>query len=339
MIKRFFLSAILFSAGILHLVRPELFNAAIPPILGYSKEIILLTGVFEILLALGLIWNKTLDQTAKITAFYFLILIPVHLYVSIQGIEIFGISSKVVLWLRTLFQFFFIFWALSLQTKGWIIEQKWKHVFFLHFKIDPAKIQQLVPFELDLHDGQAVISIVPFYMDGIRFPFLPSIPRVSNLWELNIRTYVKVNGIKGVYFFTLETDSKIAEFVAKIFFHLPYRHSQIDARVSEKEYLFSHKRKDLNFHLEASLSDMKHCSEFDLWATERYSLFTKHNGRIFQGIVQHPPWELKQVKINNMEDQFTKMVTGDLKNLVGASYTEFLLVRFSPFKNISPKGT
>lgn len=339
MIKRFFLSAILFSAGVLHLVRPELFSAAIPPYFGYSKEIIYFTGLFEILLAIGLLWRKTLDLTARITAGYFIMLIPVHLYVSILGIEIFGIQSKLVLWLRTLFQFFFIFWALSLQTKSWIIEQKWKHVFFLHFKIDPAKIQHLVPFKLDLHEEQAVISIVPFYMDGIRFPFLPSIPRVSNLWELNIRTYVEVNGIKGVYFFTLETDSKIGEFVAKNFFHLPYRHSQIKARVSDKKYDFSHKRGALAFHLEATLLEKKQSSDFDLWATERYSLFTEHKGKIFQGIVQHRPWELRVVQIHKMEDEFTKMVTGDLKNLVGASYSEFLLVRFRPFKNIGPKGT
>ena len=132
------------------------------------------------------------------------------------------------------------------------------------------------------------------------------------MWELNIRTYVKVNGVSGVYFFTLETDSKISEVIARLFFHLPYRFSKIKADVSKSFYSFKPERKELSFHLEAQIeaqiSQSLQSSEFHLWATERYSLFTKNQGKTYRGIVQHAPWELQPVDVVEIDDKFTRMV-------------------------------
>ncbi len=221
--------------------------------------------------------------------------------------------------------------SIPFENKGWIIEQRWRDVLFLHYKIDPGLIKNLVPFRLDLHDGEAVISIVPFLMEGIRFPYLPSIPIVSRLWELNIRTYVEVDGVKGVYFFTLETDSKLGEFVARYFFHLPYHFSHIKAEVNDKTYEFSHHRNEFSFKIKATILENIETSSFDTWATERYSLFTQKNEESYQGIVQHAPWQLQRVKIDQIEDQFTTMVTTHNMKFEGASFSKYLKVRFMPF--------
>ena len=55
----------------------------------------------------------------------------------------------------------------------WVIEQHWKHVLFMHWKLDPELLQPHVPFALDLHEGAAVLSIVPFKMESIRSPLTP----------------------------------------------------------------------------------------------------------------------------------------------------------------------
>lgn len=217
----------------------------------------------------------------------------------------------------------------------WIIEQEWKHVFFIHYEIDPVLIQHLVPFKLDLYGNKAIISIVPFLMEGIRFPYLPAVPLVSKLWELNIRTYVEVDGVRGIYFFTLETDSKIGELIAKKFFHLPYRYSQIKAAITEGQYHFEHARAELSFKLEASLREEKKPEPFDIWALERYCLFTKNKKQTFRGDVIHEPWQLRRVEVTRLEDHFTKMVTEGINHQVGASYSDYLKVRFRPFKRIS----
>jgi uncharacterized protein YqjF (DUF2071 family)/uncharacterized membrane protein len=312
---------------------------AIPVIFPFPLEVIYITGVLEIILAFGLLWKKTQNLSAKFTALYFILLLPIHFYVSIEGIEIFGINNQILLWSRTLLQFVLIFWALSLQTTGWIIEQEWKHVLFIHYQVDPELLAHQVPFNLDLYNGKAILSVVPFLMQGIRFPFLPAIPKISRLWELNIRTYVEVNGVKGVYFFTLETDSKIGKLIAKNFFHLPYRFSKIKAAVDEINYHFDHHRDELNFKLEAQIGKSIPADEFTIWATERYSLFTEHKGRIFQGIVSHKPWEHRNVKINFLNNNFSKMVVEKDIQQCGVSYSKYLKVRFRPFQEVSCKVT
>lgn len=318
-------------AGLFHLVIPDVFLPAIPPFFPYPQQIILLTGLLEILLALFLIFKKSRDFAAKTIALYLLLLLPIHIYVAFFGIEIFGVNNKFVLWIRTFFQFVLYFWALSLQTKSWMIEQVWNDVSFLHFKISPDEIKKLVPFELDLYEEKAIVSIVPFFMDNIRFPFLPPIPRLSRLNELNIRTYITVNGVKGVYFFTLETDSKIGEWVARHFFHLPYRFSKIKTSLSNNQYHFLHEREAFHFQLDAIIQNENQTSHFDTWATERYSLFTKKGEVVYQGIVIHAPWKLKCFEIIHLKDQFTSMLTQAKFDLVGTAYSKSIKVRFLKF--------
>lgn len=120
-ISKYSLCLILYIAGILHLHIPDLFIPALPAILPYKFELIYITGIFELILGTGLIVQKYQDLSAKTLALYFLLLLPIHVFVSLYSIEIFGINNSFLLWGRTFFQFVFIFWALSLQTQGWII--------------------------------------------------------------------------------------------------------------------------------------------------------------------------------------------------------------------------
>ena len=336
--RKIFLVLILISAGVIHLIMPIVFLPAIPVFIPFKENIIFYSGIFEIVMACALMFSSLQDLSAKIICCYFILLVPIHIYVSLFGIKIFGISSKLLLWARTFFQYFFIILTNSLQKKTWVIEQVWRHVFFIHYQIDPELLSPLVPFELDLYEGKAIVSVVPFLMEGIRFPFLPKIPKISSLWELNIRTYVEVNGIKGIYFFTLETDSKIGEIIAQKFFFLPYRFSKIKASVTNQEYKFFHQRDHFSLNLEALLSPIRINSEFSRWAYERYSLFTQNKNIIYQGIVVHKNWEIYSAKIIQYDDQFTKMLSSKIKNNLdpeNVGYSRFLAVRFLPFKKIN----
>lgn len=217
---------------------------------------------------------------------------------------------------------------------NWIIEQVWEHVLFLHWRMNAQSIQHLVPFELDLFEGDAVISVVPFQMNQIRFPFFPKVPFVSSLWELNLRTYVKVNGVRGVYFFTLDTDSALGTFIANRFFHLPYRLAQMQGRVVNQNYTFSSVRSDLSFKMSAQVSGvLKTKTKLDSWATDREHLFTKTAKHIYRGTVIHEAWRLQGVSALTFEDRFTSQINIQVKNPPDAvSYCERLKVRFKPFE-------
>lgn len=115
MLRLILLCGILIVAGIVHLMDPYSFANAIPLFFPAKLEIIYITGVFEFFLAAGLLIKRFRKKFAIITAAYFVMLIPIHVYVAFNAIPMFGVSDPLILWGRTLFQFVFIWWAYSLR--------------------------------------------------------------------------------------------------------------------------------------------------------------------------------------------------------------------------------
>ncbi len=327
---RLSLSLILFAAGVIHLVRPDLFDPAIP--FSFKFEINVVAGVLEILLALGLCFLRTKDFAARYTALWLLLLIPIHIYISVLEIPIFGVSHPAILWGRTGFQFVLYFWALSIQDKGWIIAQRWSDVLFLHYEVDADDLQKIVPYPVDLFEGKAIVSIVPFAMGRIRFPFLPSIPGFSQLYELNLRTYVRMNNRPAVYFFTLDSNHLPGVLVARFGFSLPYRWRKMQL-TNKQKYEF----KSPSLGIKAEIIAAGSTGHFDAWCSERYALVTKFFGRDLWGVVDHEKWKLQKVHVEHVEDNFSGEFIA-LKKFVGASYSSTLDVRFRPFRFLRIKS-
>ena len=220
----------------------------------------------------------------------------------------------------------------------WIIRQTWKDVLMVHHQIDARELQQYIPFPLDLFEGSALISIVPFRMSDIRFPFVPSVPMISSLWELNLRTYVRVGHETGVYFLTLDSDSRLGVWIARKFFSLPYRQVPLTAKSSQSLYVMKSSHLDHSFQMKTNLETVDASErelEMNRWATERYQLFTKKNNQTFRGRVRHQPWKLHPVKLELYDENLTKMI--GLKNSSKAAmgfYQESISVQFSPFEII-----
>src|SRR5580704_8328323 len=72
-----------------------------------------------------------------------------------------------------------------------VMFQRWLHLLFLHWAVDPEMLQRTLPQGLlvDTYEGRAWLGIVPFYMRHVRPVRLPLLS--SNFLELNLRTYVK----------------------------------------------------------------------------------------------------------------------------------------------------
>jgi uncharacterized protein YqjF (DUF2071 family) len=191
-------------------------------------------------------------------------------------------------------------------------------------------LQKLVPYPIDLYDGKGVVSIVPFVMKRIRFPFLPSVPGLSKLYELNLRTYVRINNKPAVYFFTLDSNHLFAVLIARLGFSLPYRYKSIEISTQD-----TYRLKSDDLILEAKMSDEIIHDEFHQWATDRYALITKRFGKDMWGVVEHEKWKLQFVKLNEIRDEFSPQFL-KLSHFLGASYAETLDVRFRPFTCITP---
>jgi uncharacterized protein YqjF (DUF2071 family) len=93
-----------------------------------------------------------------------------------------------------------------------LMHQKWGKLLFMHWRIEENELRAIIPeqLEIDTFDGTAWIGIVPFTMWDIRGlpPFMPAVPGFSAAHELNVRTYVHLDGRDpGVWFFSLGCNS------------------------------------------------------------------------------------------------------------------------------------
>ena len=189
----------------------------------------------------------------------------------------------------------------------WTMKQVWNSVLFAHYPVDPVKLKKLMPEQLplDTFNGMAWVGIVPFYITGLRGRGIPQIPGTNRFPELNVRTYVTIDGKPGIYFFSLDAMNSLAVQVARTFLHLPYVYA--DMSVKEDGFLVEYESKRKSKLEPKLVCSYKPVSEsyypakgsFVEWMAERYCLYTVDDkGKILRGEILHPPWLLHDAQAN-----------------------------------------
>ncbi|MSP19094.1 MAG: hypothetical protein EXR74_05940 [Bdellovibrionales bacterium] len=105
------MSLLLWVAGVLHLISPEVFLPAMPSYLPFHLPLIYLTGILELMAAVGLGIKKYRRVTGFSLVAYFIAILPAHFHIAIHSVSLFGITDPVVLWGRLLFQSVLIYGA------------------------------------------------------------------------------------------------------------------------------------------------------------------------------------------------------------------------------------
>jgi len=190
-----------------------------------------------------------------------------------------------------------------------VMHQKWGKLLFMHWAVDPAALRPLIPagLEIDTFEGQAWIAIVPFTMWDIRAfpPYMPAVPKLSAMHELNVRTYVHLNGTPGVWFCSLDCNSATAVFGARTFYYLPYYNAELELKQEESRIDYALKRTDkpaATFNATWDIGDRLPTSEPDsleFFLTERYCLFTEHKDKLYRARIHHEPWPLQSATVNS----------------------------------------
>lgn len=116
--------------------------------------------------------------------------------------------------------------------RPWLMGQSWINLLFAHWRVPTPALEAVVPAQLqiDTYDGSAWIGVTPFLVRGLRLRGTTPLPRLSSFPEINVRTYVTVDGKPGIYFFSLDADSRAAVTTARRSYRLPYFHSRISTR-------------------------------------------------------------------------------------------------------------
>ncbi|EMA40386.1 hypothetical protein C448_13581 [Halococcus morrhuae DSM 1307] len=108
------------------------------------------------------------------------------------------------------------------------LAMEWRELLFANWPVDPDIVSAHLPDALavDSHDGSAWLSVVPFTNAAVRPRRLPSRLGID-LPELNLRTYVTVDGTPSVYFFSLDAEGLLGVIGARLFHHLPYYYARM----------------------------------------------------------------------------------------------------------------
>ncbi len=106
----------------------------------------------------------------------------------------------------------------------WVIGQSWNDLLFAHWPLPTEEARRIVPepLEPDLFEGRAYVGVVPFRMQTVRFAWCPPVAGTSSFAELNVRTYVTLDGKPGVFFLSLDVGNLIALEIGRRGFGLPY---------------------------------------------------------------------------------------------------------------------
>ncbi len=204
----------------------------------------------------------------------------------------------------------------------------WDDLLFAHWPVDPKALERLLPrtdppLELDVHDGVGWIGIVPFRMSRVHPRWLPPIPGTHTFPELNVRTYVRVRGLPGVWFFSLDATSRFAVRVARLTYHLPYFDADIRIETNpQTETTHYSSRRIHRGGGEAGL-DVTYSpigapqrsapSSLEAWLTERYRLFAADGqGRVWRGEIHHDPWPLQPARAEFRTLDMTRWLGLDL---------------------------
>lgn len=213
----------------------------------------------------------------------------------------------------------------------------WLRLVFIHYAVDPERLQPEVPFALDCYEGQAYVSLVAFVMHRLRFrrggkatAWLTA-PIATHPY-LNVRTYVRHGGEPGIYFLAEWLPNRLSVPLGGPLFGLPYRFGRLD---------YGHRHEAgrvagqvtapgtpgaLRYHAAVD-RDARYslCEEESLAAflAERYTAFTARGSsrRLFR--IWHPPWALTPLDLRLDDDTLLAAIGAwhSHARFIGAHYT------------------
>lgn len=123
------LSFMLMVAGAGHFYNTEAMTQLLPPFIPYPVLLIILTGILEFIIALGLLTRTYRKTFGWISIVLFISFFPFNVYGAYEGVEFGGHEMGVqYLFIRAPLQLLFIFWAYWFCISDWDYEDKSRRI-------------------------------------------------------------------------------------------------------------------------------------------------------------------------------------------------------------------
>jgi hypothetical protein len=212
----------------------------------------------------------------------------------------------------------------------------WLRAVFIHYEVPATELQRDVPFELDLHEGKAYVSLVAFTMRGMRpcrggrlaaWLFKP----IATNDYLNVRTYVRHEGEPGIYFLSEWMNNRFSVRLGPLTFGLPYHFGEFTYRHEHDAGILTgavrEKIHGPSFAYEATLDEPRFvpcpAGSLDEFLLERYTAFTAHKTKRRFFRIWHQPWRQQAIRVSVLDNRLLGRVWPWFSSatLAGANYS------------------
>jgi hypothetical protein len=206
--------------------------------------------------------------------------------------------------------------------------QQWQDLAYIHWRYPIEEIQALLPagIEVDTFDGSAWVGLIPFSMRNIGLPRLPAVPYFGSFPEVNVRTYVRRNGVPGVWFFSLDVNRFLPALVARVSYFLPYCWGKASNKRTDTTLETEVRRtwpSRASTSIRVSIGDpIESPDELSVFLSARWGLYSRGIGKgVRYAPVDHETWPLWTAKLESLND--TLLTAAGLSAPVGDPHVMF----------------
>jgi uncharacterized protein YqjF (DUF2071 family) len=189
---------------------------------------------------------------------------------------------------------------------GWVTEQRETTAVFLHWPVATDTVRLIVPapLELDPWEGSMWVSMSSHRIEDARLRELPPLPYLDTFPELELRTYVRYEGIPGVWFMSFDSPGHFGCWLRRNALHLPYHDADVTITDTGSTLATSVARHGNGAAFDAQFDPSgvpapAPAGSLEAFLLERYSMFVlEPGGHLGRGDIAHDPWPLQPVTVD-----------------------------------------
>lgn len=185
-----------------------------------------------------------------------------------------------------------------------VVKQKLENSLYMHWEYDQEKLQELLPeeLELDTFQNKAYISVIVHRSSDCQLKYIPfNLPSdITAQNKVSIRTYVKYQGQRGVYYINCHSNNSLANFVANKFFNFPSNNTKINFEQEKNKFTYKAKVFNLEFKVNKTKNKPQEVKKntINYFVLNRDWIFTTDSqGSIIQRQVEQKPLEFQECSV------------------------------------------